>query len=130
MDGEVEDMESSDDEQMNGCKQPSTSIAASLTQEGTKSVKMRLLDRLAEILCYKKVAHYVTCTAMQETDDEVNILALRNAAWSGKDIELLEEVSRQLEIVATKGMMGMCIGEYQLVPSSLIYNQYCQNPLT
>ncbi|KAJ5739490.1 hypothetical protein N7533_012274 [Penicillium manginii] len=102
MDGEVEDMESSDDEQMNGCKQPSTSIAASLTQEGTKSVKMRLLDRLAEILCYKKVAHYVTCTAMQETDDEVNILALRNAAWSGKDIELLEEVSRQLEIVATK----------------------------
>jgi hypothetical protein len=67
---------------------------------------------------------------MQETDDEVNILALRNAAWSGKDIELLEEVSRQLEIVATKGMMGMCIGEYQLVPSSLIYNQYCQNPLT
>lgn len=109
-------MESSD-EQMDGDEQPSTSIAASLTEEGTKSVKMRFLDRLAEILCYKKDAHYVTCTAMQETDDEVNILALRNDRWEGKDIKLLEEVAR-LELVANRGIRGIFICGYQSIPSS------------
>lgn len=94
MDGEVNYAESSGDEQMDGDQQPSTSIAASLTEEGTKSVKMRFLDRLAEILCYKKKAHYVTCTAMQETADEVNILAVRNARWGERDIKLLEEMAR------------------------------------
>lgn len=73
---------------------------------------MRFLDRLAETLCYKKDPHYVTCTAMQETADEVNILALRNARWGEKDIELLEEVARQLELVANRSMLGLLIDKY------------------
>ncbi|KAJ5874350.1 uncharacterized protein N7529_002780 [Penicillium soppii] len=129
VDGEVSQAESSGDEQMDGDKQPWTSIAASLTEEGTKSVKMRFLDRLAEILCYKKEAHFVTCTAMQETNDEVNILALRNAEWEEQDIKLLGEMARQLELVANRGMLGIFIDKYRSDPSSLIYNQY-QNPLT
>jgi hypothetical protein len=112
VDGDVKSAESAGDEQMHCDRQPSTSIAASLTEEGTTSVKMRFLDRLAETLCYKKDPHYVTCTAMQETADEVNILALRNARWGEKDIELLEEVARQLELVANRSMLGLLIDKY------------------
>lgn len=112
MDGDVNSAESAGDEQMHVDRQPATSIADYLTEEGTKSVKMRFLDRLAETLCYKKDPHYVTCTAMQETADEVNILALRNARWGGKDIKLLEEVARQLELVANRSMLGLRIDKY------------------
>ncbi|KAJ5797887.1 uncharacterized protein N7503_007183 [Penicillium pulvis] len=116
-DGEVDYAESSDDDEMDGDEEPSTSIAASLTVEGTQSVKMRFLDRLAEILCYKKEAHYVTCAAMQVTVDKVNILAVRNATWEEKDIKLLAEIAVQLELVAKRGMLGIFIDEYQPVPS-------------
>lgn len=112
MNGDVNSAGSARDEQMHGSKQPSTSIAASLTEGDTKSVKMRFLDRLAEILCYEKNPHYVTCTALQETADEVNILALRNARWGKKDIELLEEVARQLELVANRSMLVLLIDKY------------------
>lgn len=112
VDEEVNYAESSGGEQMDGGIKPSTTIAASLTEEGTKSVKMRFLDRLAEILCYKKHPHYVTCTAMQETADEVTILALRNANWRKKDIKILEEMARQLELVASRGMLTTFIDEY------------------
>lgn len=97
--------DSSDDEQTDDDKHSSTRTVTLLTDEVSKSVKMRLLDKLAEILCYKKDAHYVTCTAMQETDDEVTILAFRNARWEGKDIDLLEEMARQLELVAKRGIL-------------------------
>lgn len=49
---------------------------------------------------------------MQETADEVNILALRNARWLENDIELLKEVARQLELVAKRSMLGLLIGKY------------------
>ncbi|KAJ5150802.1 uncharacterized protein N7482_010054 [Penicillium canariense] len=97
----------SDDEQTDDDKQSSTRTAAFLTEEVLKSVKMRFLDKLAEILCYRKDAHYVTCTAMQETDDEVTILAFRNAIWGEQDINLLEEMARQLELVAKRESLDM-----------------------
>lgn len=109
--------ESSGDEEMDCDEQPSTSIAAPLTEEDTQSVKMRFLDRLAEILCYKKEAHYVTCAAMQVTVDKVNILAVRNARWEEKDIKLLEDIAVQLELVAKRGTLETFIDEYQPVLS-------------
>ncbi|KAJ5538289.1 hypothetical protein N7494_007768 [Penicillium frequentans] len=116
-DREVDYAENSSDDELDGYEQPSTSIAALLTEEGTQSVKMRFLDLLAEILCYKKEAHYVTCAAMQVAVDKVNIIAVRNAKWEDKDIKLLEEIAVQLELVAKRGMPGMFIDEYQPLPS-------------
>jgi hypothetical protein len=57
---------------------------------------------------------------MHETDVKVNILALRNTEWKEQNMKLLEEMARQLELVANRGMLGILIDEYRSVPSSLI----------
>ncbi|KAJ5814770.1 hypothetical protein N7474_006547 [Penicillium riverlandense] len=79
----------------------STNVNACLTGDDTKSIKMVFLDRLAELLCYKKHAHYVTCTSLLEGQDEITIFAARNATWEEKDRELLESLANMLELIAT-----------------------------
>jgi hypothetical protein len=56
----------------------STHVAV-LTNDRSKSSKMGLLDRLAEILYNHKQASYVTYTSMIESADSTTLFAARNA---------------------------------------------------
>ncbi|PYH32689.1 O-phospho-L-serine:2-oxoglutarate transaminase [Aspergillus neoniger CBS 115656] len=104
---EEEDEEETDDEetsneQLHNHELGSSAVVAPLASENTKNLRRCFLDQLAELLCYKKDAHYVTCTYLREGVDEVTILASRNAAWEDKDIRLLESLAGTLEQLAVR----------------------------
>ncbi|KAI2923113.1 hypothetical protein CBS63078_2661 [Aspergillus niger] len=99
---ESEDAESSSDEKLGNYGLGSSAIVAPLASESTKDLKRCFLDRLAELLCYEKNAHYVTCTYLREGEEEVTILASRNATWKDKDINLLESLASTLEQLAVR----------------------------
>ncbi|KAI3010460.1 hypothetical protein CBS147346_1673 [Aspergillus niger] len=99
---ESEDAESSSDEKLGNHGLGSSAIVAPLASESTKDLKRCFLDRLAELLCYEKDAHYVTCTYLREGLEEVTILASRNATWKDKDISLLESLASTLEQLAVR----------------------------
>ncbi|KAL4881929.1 hypothetical protein BJY04DRAFT_217632 [Aspergillus karnatakaensis] len=96
----IHDIDSSDNEQHADHERASTGFVAPPRTGGKKSIKMLFLDHVAQILCYKKHAHYVTCAAMKEGSDEVTILVARNAPWKEKDTKLLEDLASLLEHVA------------------------------
>lgn len=100
---ETDDEGISSDEQLGNHELGSSAVVAPLASENTKNLKRCFLDQLAELLCYKKDAHYVTCTYLREGVDEVTILASRNAAWEDKDIRLLESLAGTLEQLAVRG---------------------------
>lgn len=102
---ESEDAESSSDEKLGNYGLGSSAIVAPLASESTKDLKRCFLDRLAELLCYEKNAHYVTCTYLREGEEEVTILASRNATWKDKDINLLESLASTLEQLAVRGKL-------------------------
>ncbi|RDK42093.1 phosphoserine aminotransferase [Aspergillus phoenicis ATCC 13157] len=99
---ESEDTESSSDEKLGNHGLGSSAIVAPLASESTKDLKRCFLDRLAELLCYEKNAHYVTCTYLREGEEEVTILASRNATWKDRDINLLESLASTLEQLAVR----------------------------
>ncbi|GAA92825.1 phosphoserine aminotransferase [Aspergillus luchuensis IFO 4308] len=104
---EEEDEEETDDEetsneQLHNHELGSSAVVAPLASENMKNLKRCFLDQLAELLCYKKDAHYVTCTYLREGLDEITILASRNAAWEDKDIKLLESLAGTLEQLAAR----------------------------
>ena len=102
--GEEEtDDEETSNEQLHNHELGSSAVVAPLASENTKNLRRCFLDQLAELLCYKKDAHYVTCTYLREEVDEVTILASRNAAWEDKDIRLLESLAGTLEQLAVRG---------------------------
>jgi hypothetical protein len=104
--GREEDMhepDSSDDEESENGSHFATNVAGRLGPGTAKSVRMEFLDQLAELICRKKDADYVTCTSLMESEEEVTIFAARNAAWVDADVKLLEEVASMLESVATTG---------------------------
>ncbi|OJI86029.1 hypothetical protein ASPTUDRAFT_53329 [Aspergillus tubingensis CBS 134.48] len=101
--GEEEtDDEETSNEQLHNHELGSSAVVAPLASENTKNLRRCFLDQLAELLCYKKDAHYVTCTYLREEVDEVTILASRNAAWEDKDIRLLESLAGTLEQLAVR----------------------------
>lgn len=100
---ETDDEGTPNDEQLRNHELGSSAVVAPLASENTKNLRRCFLDQLAELLCYKKDAHYVTCTYLREGVDEVTILASRNAAWEDKDIRLLESLAGTLEQLAVRG---------------------------
>ncbi|KAF4123095.1 hypothetical protein GMORB2_6643 [Geosmithia morbida] len=69
---------------------------------GARSLKS-FLDRLAELLCYKKDPTLITSTAIVHNDEEATIVAARNSyshvpTWSDKDTKILECFAQVLEI--------------------------------
>ncbi|KAL3473722.1 hypothetical protein BJX99DRAFT_261123 [Aspergillus californicus] len=92
---------SSNDEGSENGSNFATDVVGRLGTGTAKSIRMRFLDHLAELICRKKEAHYVTCTSLMESEEEVTIFAARNAPWVDADIELLEKVASMLEVVAS-----------------------------
>jgi hypothetical protein len=82
--GEEKDNWSDEEQLSDGDDDDLTNLPASLTTDNAKSIKMRFLDRLAEILCRDKHASYVTCTSMLEREDDITIVAARNTKWGTK----------------------------------------------
>lgn len=98
---ELDYVDSSDGEQVGSHGLASTSAAAYLDMDGNKSIKVQFLERLAALLCHTKHAHYVSCTSLQEGQDEATILAARNAPREDRDLKLLEDLAAVLEVIAT-----------------------------
>jgi hypothetical protein len=91
-----------DDEILTDEDNISTHVAV-LTDDRSKSSKMNLLDRLAEILCNHKQASYVTCTSMIESAESITLYAARNARWTDADIVLLENVANVMKQIGAQG---------------------------
>lgn len=71
-------------------------------------IKRGFLDRLAELLCYRKDPVLISSTALIYRDDEVTIVAARNSslgedAWSNKDVRMLEYLGEVLERISSDG---------------------------
>ncbi|KAL4907242.1 hypothetical protein BDW74DRAFT_176024 [Aspergillus multicolor] len=98
---DIHEIDSSDDEGDENGSNFATDVAGRLRTATQKSTRMNFLDRMAELLCRKKEAHYVTCTSLMEREEEATILAARNASWDGLDIKLLEKIAKMLEAVAS-----------------------------
>lgn len=88
----------------------STSFPAELTTDGTKQVKREFLDRLAEIVCRKKQASFVTCTSIIEEEDQVIIVIARNERWTEEDKVFLNELADLMEMISSRGRhtVGRC----------------------
>lgn len=100
---DIREADSSDDEGGETGSNFATDVVGRLGTGTVKSIKMRFLDHLAELICRKKEAHYVTCTSLTESEEEATIFAARNAPWVDADIKLLNKVANMLEAVASRG---------------------------
>lgn len=100
---DIREADRSDDEGGETGSSFATDVAGRLGTCTVKSIRMRFLDQLAELICRKKEAHYVTCTSLMESEEEATIFVARNASWVDADIELLEKVAKLLEAVASRG---------------------------
>jgi hypothetical protein len=93
--------ESTDDEEC-------TNLLIPPSLDGDTRIKNDLLDRLAELLCYRKDASLITSTALIYSEMEATIVAARNSTssgttWSNKDIKMLEYLAEVLERVSADG---------------------------
>lgn len=95
--------DSSDDEGSENGSNFATDVVGRLGIGTVKSIRMGFLDHLAELICRKKEAQYVTCTSLMESEEEATIFVARNASWLSADIELLEKVANMLGAVASRG---------------------------
>ncbi|GIC87413.1 uncharacterized protein Aud_003797 [Aspergillus udagawae] len=103
---DIREADSSDDEESEIGSNFATDVVGRLGTGTIKSIRMRFLDQLAELICRKKEADYVTCTSLMESEEEATIFAARNAPWVDADIELLEKVANMLEVVASRGLLS------------------------
>ena len=103
MEEDIREVDSSDDERDENDSNFATDVVCRLGIGTGKSIRMRFLDRLAELICRKKEAHYITCTSLMESEEDATIFVVRNASWTDTDIELLEKVANMLEAVASRG---------------------------
>ncbi|KKP05796.1 hypothetical protein THAR02_02080 [Trichoderma harzianum] len=102
-DGEDDLDESIDDEEC-------TSLLAPAYLDGDAGIKKGFLDRLAELLCYRKDPSLITSTALLYNDEEVTIVAARNSSkkgktWSDKDIMMLEHLAALLERISSNDIL-------------------------
>ncbi|KAL5088565.1 hypothetical protein Trisim1_006521 [Trichoderma cf. simile WF8] len=84
-----------------------TNLLAPAYLDGDAGIKKGFLDRLAELLCYRKDPSLVTSTALIYNDEEVTIVAARNSptkgkTWSDKDIMMLEYLAALLERISSR----------------------------
>lgn len=101
---EDEGDEESDDNEESEDVGPPTNCTASLAPSDNKDgMKRRFLDTLAEIVCYKKYAMYVTCTGLQEWNSRAIITVARNAKWEKRDTDLLTDLATLMEGLAAGG---------------------------
>ena len=56
-----------------------------IVESGLPGLKRKFLDRLAEIFARKKLASFVSATAMEEFEDKVVIHIVRNEVFAKKD---------------------------------------------
>lgn len=75
MEEDIYEAGSSDDEEDENSGNLATDIVGRMGIGTGKSIRMRFLDRLAELICRKKEAHYVTCTSLMESEEEATIFA-------------------------------------------------------
>jgi hypothetical protein len=71
-------------------------------------LKKDLLDRLAELLCYRKDPSLITSTALIYSEAEATIVATQNSTldgrtWSDKDVKMLEYLADVLERISADG---------------------------
>jgi hypothetical protein len=85
-----------------------TNLLSPPSLDGDAGIKKDFLDRLAEILCYKKDPSPVTSTALIYSEKEATIVAARNSTsgpetWSDEDVEMLEYLAEVLERISADG---------------------------
>ncbi|OPB39193.1 hypothetical protein A0O28_0048990 [Trichoderma guizhouense] len=87
-----------------------TNLLAPAYLDGDAGIKKGFLDRLAELLCYRKEPSLITSTALLYNDEEVTIVAARNSSkkgktWSDKDIMMLEHLAALLERISSNDIL-------------------------
>ena len=75
-----------------------------VVDSGLPSLKRKFLDRLAEIFARKKLAGFVSATAMEEFEDKVVIRIVRNEVFAEKDQQFRRTFKHCLESIAAKGI--------------------------
>ncbi|RFU75794.1 phosphoserine aminotransferase [Trichoderma arundinaceum] len=105
----IEDSRDDLDEQIDD--EECTNLLTPLSQDGDAEIKKRFLDRLAEILCYRKDPSLITSTALIYNEKEVTIVAARNSTsggktWLEKDTHMLEYLVQVLETVSAENSFG------------------------
>ncbi|KAM6488277.1 hypothetical protein HDV62DRAFT_347456 [Trichoderma sp. SZMC 28011] len=83
-----------------------TNLLAPAYLDGDAGIKKGFLDRLAELLCYRKDPSLITSTALIYNDKEVTLVAARNSptkgkTWSKKDIVMFEYLAALLEQISS-----------------------------
>lgn len=90
-----------------------TNFSPSLSLEDDAQMKKGFLDRLAELLCYRKDPALITSTALVYCDEVATIVAARNSSsggstWSPRDIKMLEYLAEVLERISSNGLYLFC----------------------
>lgn len=77
---DIREADSSDEEGSQKGSNFATDVVGRLGIGTVKSIRMRFLDHLAELICRKKDANYVTCTSLMKSEEEATIFVARNAS--------------------------------------------------
>jgi hypothetical protein len=85
-----------------------TNLLTPPSLDGDAGIKKDFLDRLAELLCYRKDPSLITSTALIYSEREATIVATRNSTsggktWSDKDVKMLEYLAEVLERISADG---------------------------
>lgn len=78
------------------------------SSENDVEMKIGLLDRLAELLCFDKKPVLITSTALMADNKDNIIVCARNSSdngntWSTKDVDMLEHLAGVLEKASSGG---------------------------
>lgn len=76
--------------------------------DGDAAIKRDFLDRLAELLCYRKDPSLITSTSLIYSELQTTIVATRNSTsggqtWSKKDVKMLEYLAKVVERISADG---------------------------
>ena len=73
-----------------------------IVDSGLPSLKRKFLHRLAEVFARKKLASFVSATAMEEFEDKVVIHIVSNEVFAKKDQQFRRTFKHCLESIAAK----------------------------
>ena len=71
-----------------------------------EKIKIKFLDRFAELMVREKDASSVSCAAMLADGHQVNILVSRNEGFGGVDYKFLDDFKEQMVLLTSS--RGMC----------------------
>ena len=74
-----------------------------IVDSGLPSLKRKFLDRMAETFARKKLASFVSATAMEEYEDKIVVYVVRNEAMVKKDKRFRQTLKICLESISGKG---------------------------